>query len=899
MAHGPWIADITDPKDRIMIALWLRGALVGRTGRLLGSIVGLALTVALLASLGTFVASSAQTMAQRAIANVPVDWQILLAASADAARVRTAIEQAATPAVMRSVGYADTAGLSATTGSTTQTTGKGQVIGIDADYSARFPGQIQWVLGNSDGVTIATQTAANLHVTVGDQVTIARIGAPPVDVRIAGVATLPNADSMFQAIGVPKGTAPQAPPDNVLVMPTAQWHTLFDPQRTARPDTVRTQLHARLDHAALPADPNAAYVQALGLANNVEVRVAGSASIANNLAARLDGVRADALYARVLFLFLGAPGIVLALLVTLAVAGSGADRRRREQSLLRIRGATITTLVRLAAWEAAAMGGVGVLLGLGIAAVTARMAWQISDPLLAAPWFALAAMVGLTLAAAAFVLPAWREATRSTVAAARSEFAPREVPLWQRVYLDLILLAIGGAVFWNVARTGYHIVLATEGVAQTSVNYEAFLGPLCLWLGAGLLWVRLGRLVLRRGVVRLARSIPGAHEMAPLISASLARQHHRIAAATALVALAFAFASATAIFNTTYDRQSYVDAELTNGADVAVTGTTGNPAGPMLAKLQALPGVVAVAPLMHRMAYVGSDLQDMFGINAAHIGQVTTIADAYFANHDAKATLALLQRTPDGILVAEETVKDFQLKPGDELNLRLQSASDHQYHPVRFHFIGTVREFPTAPKDSFLVANAQYLASQTGSQANEVALLRTSGDIAAVGRAARAATAQTPGIKVTTLGETQTLISSSLTAVDLHRLTRLELGFAVLLIAGIAGIVLGLNLTERQRSFAILTALGARAAQVGAFLWTEGLFVVVSGMVLGSATGLLIAKTLVAILAGVFDPPPETLTIPWVYLGATTVTALVCASMAILLVRRLATQSDLEALRTR
>ena len=154
-------------------------------------------------------------------------------------------------------------------------------------------------------------------------------------------------------------------------------------------------------------------------------------------------------------------------------------------------------------------------------------------------------------------------------------------------------------------------------------------------------------------------------------------------------------------------------------------------------------------------------------------------------------------------------------------------------------------------------------------------------------------------MKVTTLGETQALISSSLTAVDLRRLTRLELGFSVLLIAAIAGIVLGLNLAERRRSFAILSALGARAAQVGAFLWSEGLFTVVSGMLLGTATGFAIAKTLVAILADVFDPPPEALVEPWAYLGATGVIALGCASAAILVMRRLAARPDLEALRTR
>lgn len=882
-----------------MIGLWLRGTLVGRAGRLGGSIAGLALTVALLAALGTFIAASAQTMARRAIANTPVDWQVLLAPTADAASVAVAARHAAAVADLRSVGYANVQGLSAVTGATTQTTSAGIVVGVEADYGARFGDQIQVLLGSADGVLIASQTAANLHVTVGDTLTVQRPALPPIDVRIAGIAILPHADSMFQAIGVPKGTAPQAPPDNVLVMPMAQWHSLFDAQSGLRPDSVRTQLHIRLDRATLPADPGAAYVLAQGQSNNFEVRVAGRAAVANNLAARLDGVRADALYARVLFLFLGAPGVVLALLLTLAVTASGADRRRREQGLLRIRGASLGVLVRLAAWEAAAMGCAGILLGWLLAAITVRWSWQVHDVGLALPWFALAAGVGLLLAGAAFVLPAWREATRSTVAASRSEFGPRQPALWQRLYLDLVLLSLGAAVFWNVAQSGYQIVLATEGVAQTSVRYEAFLGPLLLWLGAGLLWIRLAGFAVRRGMAGMARQVPGADDMAPLIGASMARQHQRIAGATALVSLAFAFATATAIFNTTYDMQSRVDAELTNGADVAVTGTTATPAAHWLAPLRALPGVAAAEPLMHRLAYVGADLQDMFGVDAQGIGRVSTLSNSYFANRDAAATMALLQRTPDGVLVAEETVKDFQLKLGDELNLRLQSATDHQYHTVRFHYIGTVLEFPTAPKDSFLVANAAYLASQTGSDAAEVVLLRSSGDVNTLGAAARAAVAQTPGMKVTTLGETQGVISSSLTAVDLRQLTRLELGFSVLLIAAIAGIVLGLNLAERRRSFSILTALGATPSQVGAFLWSEGLFTVVTGLLLGTASGFAIAKTLVAILAGAFDPPPETLAVPWLYLGATATTALVCAALAILAMRRLTARPDLEALRNR
>lgn len=130
-----------------MIGLWLRGAMMGRTGRLLGSVAGIALTVAFLAALGTFVASSTQTMARRAIVNVPIDWQVLLSQKADEIAVTAAIHQSDTAALVSSVGYADSKGLSATVGGSTQSTGPGKVLGMAPDYAARFPSQIAMMLG--------------------------------------------------------------------------------------------------------------------------------------------------------------------------------------------------------------------------------------------------------------------------------------------------------------------------------------------------------------------------------------------------------------------------------------------------------------------------------------------------------------------------------------------------------------------------------------------------------------------------------------------------------------------------------------------------------------------------------------------------------------------------------
>jgi putative ABC transport system permease protein len=273
------------------------------------------------------------------------------------------------------------------------------------------------------------------------------------------------------------------------------------------------------------------------------------------------------------------------------------------------------------------------------------------------------------------------------------------------------------------------------------------------------------------------------------------------------------------------------------------------------------------------------------------------MSNAYFANGDAQATLALLAAHPDGILVSQETVTNYQLAQGDQINLRLQNVRDHLYHVVTFHFLGVVREFPTAPKDSFLIANASYIAQQTGSSAAEIVLLHTNGNPADLAMQVRGVMSTLPGARVTDIGSTQRLIGSSLTAVDLRGLTSLELAFAILLVASATGLILALGLAERRRTFALLTALGAKSHQLGAFLWSEGVLIQVSGGLIGIVLGFGIAQMLVTLLTGVFDPPPETLAIPWLYLALMATAAVLSMVAAVLSTQMVSRRPTVETLR--
>jgi putative ABC transport system permease protein len=115
---------------------------------------------------------------------------------------------------------------------------------------------------------------------------------------------------------------------------------------------------------------------------------------------------------------------------------------------------------------------------------------------------------------------------------------------------------------------------------------------------------------------------------------------------------------------------------------------------------------------------------------------------------------------------------------------------------------------------------------------------------------------------------------------ELSGLTRIELGFAVVLAVAATGLALALGFQERRRTFAIATALGARPRQLGGFIWGESLFVTAGGLILGAGIASLLSITLVDVLTGVFDPPPAALNIPWGYLLAVVVAVVVAVLAA-------------------
>ena len=877
-----------------MFGLWIKGILKRRAAQIALAYAGVAIAVCLIALIGVFSVISASTMTSRAVSQVVVDWQVQTKPGADAAAVRDALSGLPNARSVETVGYGDATALEAATGGTVQTTGAAKVLGTASSYRSAFPGQMRLLLGNYAGPLLAQQTAANLHAGIGDTVRILVRGAEPATITVAGIVELPNADALFQTVGAPAGSGLTAPPDNVVILPASQFLKLFG----RIPTRSTTQFHVAFTHDALPNYPDTAYIDEARQARNFEASAAGQARVGDNLGARLDAVRGDAIYARVIFLFLGLPAAVLAILLTVSLLMADRDRKSRNEALLRIRGVGRSTILRLIVSEevigATAAAIVGSLAALLLSALQFGSA-SLSGPALA--WTAMAGAGGFVAALLCGLLPALKRLNGETIVRGRIALTMETAPLWERLWLDLACLVAAAIIFLQSASSNYQVVLAPEGVTATAVDYTAFLSPLLFWVGSVLLVIRLASWGIGRSsrVMDMAIRRTGlARQTAPSVAVSLSRQHRRLAGGIALVSLAFSFAFAAAIFNLTYNGQTHVDALLTNGADVTVTGSTATPVGPLVNDIEMMNDVASAIPMQHRFAYVGNDLQDLYGIDPSRISQATAIEDAYFANRDAAATLKTLRSTPDGVLVSQETVNDFQLALGDTIKLRLEDAETHQYKTIPFRFVGVALEFPTAPKDSFLVANASYVAAQTGSPAHEVLLVRALGDPKVLADSIRTTLGAASGYTVTDLESAFNIIASSLTAVDLTRLTAVEIAFAVLLLAAATGLMLFLGFAERRRTAEILSALGASTSQIGSFLWSEALLILLPGAIAGSLIGVIAAYMLVKLLSGIFDPPPDALSYPLAGLFGFVAVG-VLATVAAVQLARLRLQRDLVA----
>jgi putative ABC transport system permease protein len=193
------------------------------------------------------------------------------------------------------------------------------------------------------------------------------------------------------------------------------------------------------------------------------------------------------------------------------------------------------------------------------------------------------------------------------------------------------------------------------------------------------------------------------------------------------------------------------------------------------------PGLAGATPFVDRVVYVGPEAQDLLAIDAATLPGISPLADSFFAGSTAAGAIDALRARPDAILVSAETAKDYSIVPGDRIRIRVPDATG-TLETVDFTMAGIALEFPTAPKDAFLVANLGYVVAQTGNDRISFVLARADGDVGSA--SSRLAARLGSGWQVANLDTTTARLANAITSVDLSGLVLLNVTFA-LIIAGV------------------------------------------------------------------------------------------------------------------
>ena len=835
--------------------------------RLVVGVVGVALPVGLLAAIAFFVDSASQSMSRQAVANVKVDLQAV-ATSPTVDMAALAKQLVVVPGIVSAERFAAVDVDVTTPLSATPT--RARLFAVDPTYFAAH----DWL--HVTGGTLATGTLLADPLAAAASTPIAS-----VQVALAGgvvIATLPVDGSVdlrdatpFWALpsGDEQGSVVFSP--NALVVDYSTFErTLLPAIRadfaagglTAKaaasstslpPLSIETQLV--IDRSMLSADPVTATRNATALRRTLERVEPGSITVVDNVTEALGSARTDATNAKILFLLIGIPGVLVAAALSLTTSNALAATRRREQALLRLRGATPQQLRRLALGTMSVVGAAGSVVGVAAGYLAVRASLSGPLPGVASARFAISALLGVTVGAIVTAIGSRvlsRATTTSSFVTERRGFERGWSPTWMRRRIDVIALIVGAVILViNAATGGFR--RTPGGETQTlALGFFVLIGPIALWLGAAMLATRLLLRLATRVTRPAATNSPASWRAANL--RFMGRRPARTGATILLGTLAVAFGVNLLTFVHTYDAGRARDVAVGLGSDLRVIPalTTPVPVPPLAAG-----DIAGSTPLRRIVATVGSDRRNVYAIDTATYSSTVTSAPVMQSGKGVES----LESNPNGVLVDWQLARDFAIRVGDIVRVSFKDPAGKP-RVGSYTATGVFRSFAPASPSSELVVNVTSLPIAAPPPDFYLARVASGHTQTEVRLRLNAAAATSASWRVSTAGDAFQREQSTLAFLDLRGLSRIETG-GTALIAAIGVALLGAFVVlERRREFAVLRAVGATTAQVFTGPALEAIATVTASVVFGVPIGLGTAVVSTRVLSLLFTLPAPTISPP-------------------------------------
>ena len=755
-----------------------------------------------------------------------------------------------------------------------------RVFGLDNRYLEQDP-SIRIVEGSYEPGSglLSAEAARALSIGPGGVVQIRVPGmSQPLSVRISGITDVSRAKSLFYSREGKRLEQFVYVRNSVIVAPEVFPKTIipaFQNVATAPGTVLRSQpiLEADvfMEREPLDADPGTALAQTKAVADGVNAVALGQDVLIDNISNALQVARDDARTAKRMFVFLGLPGALLAAILTAYAGGVLASALRREQAILRIRGANRRHLLRMHALRTLALAAVGSVLGVALGLVSSAAVLSADALASASPVSLLAsALLGAGagfLATGVALYAAGRRGITRQISDERAQLASR-APLWRLLGIDFLILAAAIGVEWYQRRHG-----GFEGVQGSvyfgravSLQLHLVIVPIGIWLGGVLV---LGRIV-ERGFAFLP--LPLRHRfgrpLRGLLTRSIRRRSWAAATAVIMVGLIVALGTSVASFSASYNQAKARDARFVVGSDVRVTpspiSALDHP--PQYAEQLKVPGIQTATPVVYGLNNAllesenNEDAGNMAAIDPAAFGQVAPLIDTDFLGTTAANAMDALQRQPGGVLLTEDLADTLDVDVGDSVQVLFARGTQDQ-KLSELTVIGLFQRLPGFPEGVDVLVNIQRQMQLIPSTNTTFFLAQTTDPSDATLDRVVAGLQEGPGsadaLQIDTRATALDKDQSSLAALNIRGLLTLDSAYALAMAAtAITIFVFGL-LLQRRREYVTLRAQGMRIGKIRSLLVTESSGVVVIGAAVGVLVGAVMAYFLVTVLRPLFVLRPE------------------------------------------
>jgi putative ABC transport system permease protein len=756
-----------------------------------------------------------------------------------------------------------------------------RLFGFDAGYVERHD-DIRLVDGEivPDAALISVEAGQALGAAVGDTITLAVPGAAqPIRLTVSGEVDLRRARSLFFSRQGSNLEDFLYTPHSVVIDP-AMFQQDVVPALLTESATLGSsrnlpvrEVDVQVARDRLAADPGTAVEQTRRIAVDVNGIAAEQDFLIDNISNTLAVAREDAALAKRMFVFLGVPGAMLAAILAGYAGAVLASAQRREQAVLRIRGANRSHLVRMLALRSTLLTAAGAVIGLAVGFLSA-LAVLGGDALTRAstPSLIVSGLIGAGggfLAAGAALYGAGLSSIRREINEDRALLFSRRPP-WARFRLDLLaLLAVGVLAVLAVRADAFGGIPGSvyEG-RGVDLNLWLLALPLGVWIVGALIGGRAFAGVLSR---RRTRSTGFPRVVLGILERSLRRRSWVAAQGAIVIGLIVGAATSITMFTASYDRAKAADARFSLGSDIKVAPdpTNQEAVGAAFAEqIAAVEGIDRATPVVYGVE--NSKLRSVRNEDAANVAAVdprgflavAAVEDDNFVGMTAEEALATLADDPTGVLLSTQIAEFVSVEPGDPIRVLFGRGTDEQVL-AEMHVVGLFERLPAFPDGADGMVNiAQlqqlvpstvpdfFLAGTTDGRTStlEGAVDGLSADLGATGRLA-------VETRETNLDKDQ----SSLAALNIRGLLTLDSGFGLAMaIIAIGIFVFGL-LLQRRREYVTMRAQGLQSREIRALIVAETGTVTVTACLVGILVGVGMAFFLVNVLRPLFVLTPRLL----------------------------------------